>query len=423
MKSTVQRFLFLFVLCLFVVASSWAQRVNYVTSNPKDGEGLDDILKRFALDNGSENVKEFIALNPKKFDKNYGLFLHHKYKLPIKIFRFNGNSIKSSLNIEDSEIAKSIQKYNDLMFKRKIKSKDIISGKEIWVPYMQYDIDFKQASISSDEAVKKSQKSFKQDKEDENLNLISALKDYSIFGDYASNVKIVDKKLKGHVFYLVSGHGGPDPGAIGSRDGYELQEHEYAYDVTLRLAKKLIERSATVYMIVQDANDGIRDEKYLNKCGDERLINGDTISHIQNFRLKQRAEIINQLFDKNKKKAASQQLVEIHVDSRITDQRIDIFFYHKPGSEKGLDMCNELLSTIKAKYDANQPGRGYAGSVKERNLYMLRNTKPIGVYIELGNIQNPRDQFRLIEPNNRQAIANWLCLGLINSLSKKGDKE
>ena len=44
---------------------------------------------------------------------------------------------------------------------------------------------------------------------------------------------------------------------------------------------------------------------------------------------------------------------------------------------------------------------------------MLRNAVPVTVYIELGNIQNNKDQIRIVEKNNRQAIANWLTDGFI----------
>jgi N-acetylmuramoyl-L-alanine amidase len=40
---------------------------------------------------------------------------------------------------------------------------------------------------------------------------------------------------------------------------------------------------------------------------------------------------------------------------------------------------------------------------------------PTGVYIELGNIKNPLDQDRLVIQNNRQAVANWLCEGLLQA--------
>lgn len=68
------------------------------------------------------------------------------------------------------------------------------------------------------------------------------------------------------------------------------------------------------------------------------------------------------------------------------------------------------------KYEKAQPGRDYHGTVSLRNLHILRESAPVGVYFELGNIQYPLYQIRLIEPNNRQAIANWLCDGLYKGL-------
>ena len=44
---------------------------------------------------------------------------------------------------------------------------------------------------------------------------------------------------------------------------------------------------------------------------------------------------------------------------------------------------------------------------------MIRETVPPVVFIELGNIQHERDKERILDPNNRQAIANWLCEGVL----------
>ena len=85
-----------------------------------------------------------------------------------------------------------------------------------------------------------------------------------ILGPDFKEIRIQDEALKNKVYYLVSGHGGPDPGTIYRGQNMMLCEDEYAYDVTLRLARKLMEHSATVHMIVQDPNDGIRNEMYLS---------------------------------------------------------------------------------------------------------------------------------------------------------------
>ncbi len=319
------------------------------------------------------------------------LYLNQKYKLPIKVYKYNGKSIRTTIGNNNYDYAKSIQDWNIGLYKKGIKPGEYTKTLELWVP--EYDIA--QEVIS--------------DKIKEPL-----------FGKNYENIEPISSELSGKIFYVVSGHGGPDPGAIGFANEHELHEDEYAYDITLRLARQLMLNSAKVYTIVQDKNDGIRDDKYLNNSNKEFYYGGDTISHDQVTRLRKRAEIVNNLYKQNQNNGFQEQyIVVLHVDSRITDKRIDIFFYHDQNSTEGKMFANTLLSTIEEKYRIAQPGRGYDGSVSSRNLYMLKYTKPIGAYIELGNIQNPKDQVRLIESNNRQAIANWLTDGIIEYFQKK----
>jgi len=239
---------------------------------------------------------------------------------------------------------------------------------------------------------------------------------YEIFGDKYREITIENKELAGAVYYLESGHGGPDPGAIGSLNGHTLCEDEYAYDVTLRLAKNLIERGATVYLIIRDPNDGIRDEQYLAPDKDEVCYPDNDIPLSQLARLKQSTAAVNNLHTLNKKKF--QRLVVIHIDSRNIKENIDVFFYHDKGSNTGKRLANTLKQTFGKKYAMHQPNRGYSGSVSERNLYVIKNAFAPAVFIELGNINHTRDQQRIINPDNRQAVANWLCDGLIEDFKK-----
>lgn len=64
----------------------------------------------------------------------------------------------------------------------------------------------------------------------------------SLFGKKLATYQITSSELSGACFYLVSGHGGPDPGAIGIYQGRQLHEDEYAYDIILRLARELLTR-------------------------------------------------------------------------------------------------------------------------------------------------------------------------------------
>ncbi len=237
------------------------------------------------------------------------------------------------------------------------------------------------------------------------------IRTHKIFGPEYQNVRISGNSLNGAVYFLTSGHGGPDPGAMGKYLKHTLCEDEYAYDVTLRLGRKLIENGATVFFIIRDPNDGIRDMQYLKADKDEYCYPDQVIPLNQVERLKQRTDAINTLSNKNKGKF--QRMVAIHVDSRSKGKNIDVFFYHDRLSKTGEKAAAILKNTFEDKYRKHQPDRGYEGSVSSRNLYVVTHAKPVSVFIELGNIHHSLDQRRIIDPDNRQALANWLAEGLI----------
>lgn len=237
---------------------------------------------------------------------------------------------------------------------------------------------------------------------------------YKIFGKKYAKTPIYNSKLQGHAYYIISGHGGPDPGAITKKGKVWISEDEYAYDVSLRLARNLIGHGATVYMITRDENDGIRDERILPMDKDETVWGGASMPLNQKSRLHQRTAIINKLYATNKKKGyKTQRVIETHVDSRYVGRKVDVFFYHNRNSTAGKTLANTMFNTIKNEYTLHQKGRGYDGVVSTRDLWTLRESKPATVYIELGNIQNDFDQRRLLIASNRQAIANWLALGVL----------
>ena len=238
----------------------------------------------------------------------------------------------------------------------------------------------------------------------------------SLFGDQYAEYPIESDRLKGACFFLESGHGGPDPGAITKIGNIELHEDEYAYDIMLRLARNLLMNGATVHIIIQDPKDGIRNDVYLSNSDRETCM-GTTIhqgtttkDNIQ--RLNQKSDKINSLSRNATEKY--KRSIFIHLDSRKqTKEQVDIFFYYFQGSEKGKKLADGLLSTIRAKYKQHQPNRSFKGTSTARNLHALRETTPPGVLVELGNIWNNRDRERFLKQDNRQAVANWLRDGLI----------
>ena len=231
-----------------------------------------------------------------------------------------------------------------------------------------------------------------------------------LFGKAQASYPVISNSLKGTVFYLVSGHGGPDPGCIGKYNGKELHEDEYAYDIILRLGRELLKRGAKVHFIIQDAKDGIREQAVLKNSKRETCM-GSPIPLSQVSRLDQRCAKINSLSRKDKE--TYKRAIFIHVDSRSRHQRTDVFFYHKPKDQASKRLAKTMKSTFSRKYNRHQPGRGFSGTVDDRNLYVLRHTTPTSVFVELGNIRNQYDQQRIILSNNRQALANWLCEGFV----------
>ena len=238
-----------------------------------------------------------------------------------------------------------------------------------------------------------------------------------LFGKRLEHVEIIDQQLRGAAFYLVSGHGGPDPGAMGKIGSNILCEDEYAYDVTLRLGRELLTHGAKVYFIVRDPHDGIRNELFLKNSKDEVCYPDKEIPLNQVERLKQRVEAINTL-NRNETPGSYKRCIEIHIDARATKKNIDIFFYHNAGSKFGERLATTMRNSIERKYQLKQPGRGYSGDVSTRRLYMLEKTIPTAVFIELGNINHARDQQRLIFENNRQALARWMCDGVMEDFQK-----
>ncbi len=237
-----------------------------------------------------------------------------------------------------------------------------------------------------------------------------------LFGPSLQKVKVRSHELDGACLYLVSGHGGPDPGAIGKVGKRELHEDEYAYDIILRLARSLMQKGAKVHIIIQDAKDGIRDDRYLSNSERETCM-GQPIPLDQVARLQQRCDAINRLARKDKEKY--KRSIFIHVDSRGKKDQVDVFFYHSPGSKFGKRLTENIHSTFERKYDKHQPNRGFRGTVSERRLYVLLNSTPVAAFLELGNIQNERDRKRLVLPSNRQALADWICEGIVRDYKER----
>lgn len=376
---------------------------DYKTDSPQNGEGVILFLKRHSFPS-SQFQEKFFELNKGKFGKDNSMLAGVKYKLPafydkpqsgegmILLLRRHG--------LDDTYYA---------LFKAINKETFEKHGEELKL-HVNYLIPVK-TEASAPVAVK--------DKKSPAEAEPGKIKQTFFIKLLNEEIEIEDNSLKGYVFYLVSGHGGPDPGAVANINGELLCEDEYAYDITARLLRNLIQHGAKVYMITRDNNDGIRNDRVLKHDKDEVCYLNQTIALNQKARLQQRADVINKYYKQNKKTAKGQFVVEVHVDSRSKSKDLDVFFYHHPNSKHGKKLAESIKDMFRKKYAKHQPNRGYQGTVTPRELYMLNKTMPVQVYIEVGNIQNAKDRKRLLIADNRQALANWIFYGLKDFIENK----
>lgn len=374
------------------------------------GDGIYSLLRRYDLATAACNIEEFCRLNTLQLTDQ--LQVGRAYQLPIKVYTYNGESIRSTINDNDWDQAVSIQSYNEAMLSAKRRESDYREDKILWVPHHLVNCPAPKEEEVVEETPPVLDRELTPVGEQ---NTITGPRTFEIFGPELARVPLIDNKLAGKVYYLVAGHGGPDPGAIGRRSGNRLCEDEYAYDVALRLCRQIIAHGGVAYMVTRDPNDGIRDGQYLPCDTDEVYWGGLAMQRSQRLRLFQRSDIINGLYRENLSSGRRDQtVIAIHVDSRNSNQRIDLFFYYHQDDPSGLELAQKMQTVMGRQYDRFQPGRDYQGTVSARDLHMLRETQPRSVYIELANIKNPADQRRIVVERNRQLLAEWLCLGLLS---------
>ncbi len=410
---------FVYITAFLLLLPGVLSASNHAVARVKKGENIEKLLKRHLLTPHLCNIDAFKNIN--KLKNPNKISAGKVYKLPLKIVEYNGKNIRTSAGIHDLNIAKKIEKLNSDLLKVGIRDKNYKENGKLWVPFAEYNCEQDKDLVESEGATNKDL--IVADKKSESNAIIPTATEMKrtgireifvpLMGPGYDIVHVEDLTLSGQVYYIISGHGGPDPGAVCTDCPSKMCEDEYAYDVALRLARDLMQHGATVHMIVQDKNDGIRDEQYLACDNDEKLMGEDLIPLSQKRRLQDRVDEVNHLYKKYKKNGVKvQKAIEIHVDSRSKGTRQDVFFYYNknnPGSKK---MAENTQDVFASKYDQHQKDRGYKGFVEDRGIYMVRNLKPDLLFVELANIRNTSDQKRLIINTNRQALANWLFEGV-----------
>jgi N-acetylmuramoyl-L-alanine amidase len=366
-----------------------------------NGDGVFSLLRRYKLKPTDCHLKQFYSLN--KMEEGSALYSGQDYKLPVKILQYDGQSIRSTIGENNWDKALRIKEYNEELLSSGIRKTHYAKSNLLWVPFEEIGCAVGKAPPEvAEESNKKEEKS------------ASKKSSNHIFGPEYAAYKVEDYSLANKVFYIISGHGGPDPGAMCKDCTSLLCEDEYAYDVALRLARNLLQHGAKVELVIQDQNDGIRDDRILKCDQDERTITGERLPYNHLKRLQQRTNYINESYKKYRAKGIKEQVVvSVHVDSNSESHEQDVFFCYYSKSNSSKRLAKTIRETFDDKYKMHQKNRGYDGHLDARNFYVLRNTLPPAVLIELANIRNSFDHRRILLNDNRQALANWIFEGLV----------
>ena len=99
----------------------------------QSGDGVYSLLRKYKLLDSPCNLERFYEIN--KLERNANLAKGKSYFLPILLYEYNRRSIRSTIGIEDWDLAIRIREYNKLMVKEGYRKKNYTDDSQLWVPY------------------------------------------------------------------------------------------------------------------------------------------------------------------------------------------------------------------------------------------------------------------------------------------------
>lgn len=194
--------------------------------------------------------------------------------------------------------------------------------------------------------------------------------------------------VAGKLIVIDPGHGGADPGAIGSTGVPEK-------DIVLEVSKKLAD-------ILSQAGA----EVLLTRVSDRDMSNPGTTN---SFKAKvedltYRVELANQ--------RQADLFISIHVNSFPDRRECGAQTFSQPGSNEGKKLATAIQQELN-RFSVN-PGR----EAKQVDYFANRMAKMPSVIVEIGFISNPGEEKLLIDPTYQNKIAWAIHAGIIRYLAQ-----
>lgn len=203
---------------------------------------------------------------------------------------------------------------------------------------------------------------------------------FIFFGFYKTASVNSELELIGKVIYIDAGHGGTDPGAMYGK----IIEADINLSIASKLKESLISKGAVVYMTREYDND---------------------LSY-PNSTLRKRSDLINRakMIDKTK----SDMYISIHLNASPDSswKGAQVFY-------DDVNIKNETLALVIQKQFKKDLKT--TREIKEiKDLYMYKNTKTLGVLVEVGFLSNPNERYLLQTEKYQEKISKSLTNAIIN---------
>lgn len=199
------------------------------------------------------------------------------------------------------------------------------------------------------------------------------------------SVEIFTTPIMDRIVILDAGHGGFDPGAIGS---LEKKEDDINLEITLKL-RKLIEQGGGIVVLTREIDEGLETE------------DSKTYRQKKNEDLRNRRILING--------SEPDVLLSIHLNSFPQSQYYGAQSFYKRGSENSKLMAKLIQKEMRRVLDKNNERQPQPRD----SIYLLREANCPSVLVECGFLSNRREERLLNDPKYQEKIAWSIYIGLI----------
>ncbi len=402
---------------------------NFMSISPNKNQGALALLESLGLDS-KQALGHFQSLNDEKLDHLMTLKGNNFYQAPIFTLEISeGKNLwrvlkNAGVHRYLERIHKYNQEYNPEYFVSN--SSEIYPGQMVMIP--QWGTGFYETTSEAplfptpaeNSGTESDINPNKDIKTPEFEMLPNSTEPYLLLKQKLQKEKKRSNDLAGYTFVLDPGHGGQDPGALGT-------EAALAYDCTLRLMRYIILHGGEVDLTHYNTQAGIQDTKILKTDQKKQIYNLTGGGQVKSRNTDTRKEITKKLLSKAGKSNSKKTIfLSLHADSLRKNLDQGITFTTDRDRDNNKDTNKADLAFAK-KLASHIPRAG----VKKRPRYIkYANGRKVGgglgilhsnpaqrqLLVELVNLQNKNGSWRIRSHKNREKMAQLIGKSLRKTL-------